>query len=222
MALRESRYIDLDIGTVVMPPMELSRQRSAPRTLDDMIDLFDCRVDVWQLGPAVQILKQIETSPGCSVWRHAAYALLGIVFTYFEMIGKSLNPASQPRGTSQVDFNYGFCDVYPAFGSASVGRTDQELPDVAAFRDRARNGLYHLGYTKGNLFIHNDSSLAIDDFFVDRREPEPKYLVNPHQMTRTIVGHFPSFMGRLRDSGGAYDDLRSRFERFFVEFHGLR
>jgi len=222
MALRESPYVDLDTGTVVMPPMELSRQRSAPRTLDDMIDLFNCRVDVWQLGPAVQILKQIEISPSCSVWRHAAYALLGIVFTYFEMIGKSLNPASQPRGTSKVDFNYGFCDVYPAFGSTSVGHTDQELPDVAAFRDRARNGLYHLGYTKGNLFIHNDSSLATDDFFVDRREPEPKYLVNPHQMTRTIVGHFPSFMGRLRDSSGQSDDLRSRFRRFFVEFHGLR
>ena len=222
MVLRASPYIDLDSGTVVTPPMVLSRQRSAPRSLDDMLDLFECRVDVWQLGPAVQILKQIETKPSSSVWGHAAYALMGIVFTYFEMIGKSLNPASQSRGTSKLDFNYGFCDVYPAFDSASGSRADKDLPDVAAFRDRVRNGLYHLGYTKGNLFIHNAPSLATDDFFVDRREPEPKYLVNPHQMTRTIVGHFPSFMGRLRDSSGQSDDLRSRFRRFFVEFHGLR
>lgn len=177
---------------------------------------------MWHLGPAVQILKQIETQPYSSVWAHTAYALLGIIFTYFEMIGKSLNPDSKPQGSANRDFNHGFCDVYPAFDAANGDRSDKALPDVGEFRNRVRNGLYHLGYTKGNLFIHNSPSHVADDFFVDRQGPEPVYLVNPHQVTCTIVAHFPSFMGRLRESSGTFDDLRSRFRRFFVEYHGLR
>ncbi len=218
MEFRDSPYIDFNSGRVITPPMELSKQRRPPYSIDDMLDLFECRVDVWQLGPAVQILRQIETRAKPSAWEHAAYALLAIVFSYFEMIGKCLNPKSQPRGTASVDFNYGFCDVYPAFGVAESDRRDAVLLDVREFRDRVRNGLYHLGYTKGNLFIHNSPALAANEFFVDRRSSEPVYLVNPHQVTRTIVAHFADLMRRVRDS----DDLRRRFRRFFVEYHGLR
>jgi hypothetical protein len=107
-----------------------------------MLDLFECRVDVWQFGPAVEILKELDdnaTDPA-SVWAHGAYALLGLVFTYFEMIGKTLNPNSRPTGTAGVDFNYGFSDVYSSFAPAP-GRdfTDPSIPDVAAFRDRVRH-----------------------------------------------------------------------------------
>jgi hypothetical protein len=222
MDFRRSSHIDFDSGTVIMQPMELFTQRPSPRSLEDMLDLFECRVDVWHLGPAVQILKQIETHPSSSVWAHSAYALLGIVFTYFEMIGKSLNPNSRPQGTASQDFKHGFCDVYPAFNVRDGDRADTASSDIKEFHDRVRNGLYHLGYTKGNLFIHNAPFDVPDDFFVDRRGPDPMYLVNPHQVTRTIVAHFPTFMGRLRDSTGRFDDLRSRFQRFFVEYHGLR
>lgn len=222
MEFRASPYIDFDTGTVVTTPMELPRSPTSPRLLDEMLALFECRVDVWQFGPAVQILKQIETHSTSSVWAHTAYALMAIVFTYFEMIGKSLNPDSKPQGSANLDFNYGFCDVYPAFDVANGDRSDQVLPDVKEFRNRVRNGLYHLGYTKGNLFIHNSPSHVADDFFVDRNGTEPMYLVNPHQVTRTIVAHFPCFMGRLRDSNAEFDDMRSRFRRFFVEYHGLR
>jgi len=222
---RASQYIDFNSGTVKIQPMDLSRDRPSPRSPDDMLDLFECRVDVWQLGPAVEILKAIEAHAafGASVWSHTAYALMAVLFTYFEMIGKTLNPNSRPRGTASPDFNYGFCDVYPAFDIASGDRSDNSLPDVCGFRDRVRNGLYHLGYTKGNLFIHNEPRTRIpDDFFVDRSGQQPLYLVNPHQMTRTIVAHFPSFMNRLRDRGGQFEDLQARFKRFFEEFHGLR
>lgn len=225
MEFRASPYIDFNSGIVTTQPMHLSRERPSPRSLEDMLDLFECRVDVWQFGPAVAILKQIEAqepfSP--SVWAHTAYALLAVVFTYFEMIGKSLNPYSKPRGSASQDFNHGFCDVYPAFDVANGDRSDDALPHVAEFRDRVRNGLYHLGYTKGNLFIHNEPrSLVPEDFFVDGSGRQPRYLVNPHQLTRTIVAHFPSFMERLRNSSGQFDDLRDRFKRFFEEYHGLR
>jgi len=155
-----------------------------------------------------------------SVWAHSAYALLAIIVPYFEMIGKSLNPASKERHTAGPDFNHGFCDVYPAFDIANGVRTDKALPEVVGFRDRLRNGLYHLGYTKGNLFIHNAPREIPEDFFVDKSKPEHAYWVNPHQMTRTIMAHFPSFMGRLRDLSQL--GLRTKFEKFFKDFHGLR
>jgi hypothetical protein len=218
MAFRSSPYIDFDSGIVTKPPMQLVQERKPPRSLEDMLDLFECRVDVWQLGPAVHILKQMESnSDQSSVWAHTAYALLAIIFSYFEMIGKTLNPRSQPRNTAAEDFNYGFCDVYPSFNPSKANY--KALPDVTAFRDRVRNGLYHLGYTKGGLFLHNDPAIS-DDFLIDRGRSE--YLVNPHATTRTVVGHFPSFMDRLRDHDPARHGLRIRFGRFFTEFHNLK
>lgn len=220
MVFRESRYIDFNSGTVLKPPIDLLQEKPRRLSIDDMLDLFECRVEVWQLGPAVEIWKQhdakkeVKSSP----WAHSAYALLAIVFTYFEMIGKSLNPGSRSRGTAGSDFNYGFCDVYPSFASPSGQYTDEALPDVQQFRDRVRNGLYHLGYTKGHLFIHDEPRSRVpEDFWIDRTESPPRYFVNPHQVTRKIVDHFPGFIERVRSD----NDLRDRFRRFFVTFHGL-
>ena len=48
---------------------------------------------------------------------------------------------------------------------------------------------------------------------------ERYYVVNPHAMTRTIVAHFPTLMGRLRDPASAFDKLRTKFVDFYVTFH---
>lgn len=223
MTFRTSRYIDFNTGTVTVPPMELSRQLKRPLSEDDMLHLFECRVDVWQLGPAVALLQEIERHRlnQTSVWAHAAYVLLGATFSYFEMIGKTLNPKSGPIRTAGVDFNHGFCDVYPSFRpSSGSDLSDQSVPDVKEFRDRVRNGLYHLGYTKGNLLIWDEPSRP--DFFIEKQRADPIYFVNPHAATRTIVDHFPGFLARLEPSAPGSTELRRRFKRFFEEYHGLK
>ena len=219
MTFRPSAYIDFDTGVVRKPPMELQWERRPPWSLPDKVDLFECSVDVWQLGPAVAVLKQIEEHQPPSIWSHAAYALLAIGFTYFEMLGKTLNPNSSKTGTAGVDFNYGFCDAYPAFALGGAARTNAALPDVQGFCDRVRNGMYHLGSTKEDLVIHNNPSISKDDFFIDKNRTPRRYYVNPHQMIRTIVALFPTFTTRLRDPGPNSDDLRTQFIRFFDEFH---
>jgi hypothetical protein len=202
--------------------MVLSRSKPRPLQLDDMLDLFECRVDVWQLGTAVAILREIESHDpaGSSIWAHSAYALVAVVFSYFEMIGKTLNPESKTRNTANVDFNFGFCDVYSQHCGSTSGRDDRSVPTVQQFRDRVRNGMYHLGYTKGGLFLHNEPDL--DDFTVDTSKADARYMVNPHRLTRTVVAHFPTLMHRLREVTPESAALRDRFRTFFTEFHGLR
>ena len=50
-------------------------------------------------------------------------------------------------------------------------------------------------------------------------EEDDFYLVNPHQMTRTIVAHFEGFMKRLRTFSPEFEPMRSKFREFFVDHH---
>jgi hypothetical protein len=97
---RTSRFIDFNTGTVITAPMDLKKSMPATMTTDQKIDLFECRVEVWQLGVAAEMLKQIEAARNPSIWSHAAYGLVSVSFSYFEMIGKTLNSGSAPSKTS--------------------------------------------------------------------------------------------------------------------------
>lgn len=151
MNFRSSRFIDFNSGTVTVEPMQLQSTLSATSSVEDMIATFECRVEVWQFGPAVQMLKEMEMQPRTSAWHHAAYALIAILFTYFEMLGKTLNPKSRSNLKGPHDFYCGFEDVYPC-----ANLTREHLKQI---HDLVRNGLYHLGYTKNNLLIHNNPAV---------------------------------------------------------------
>lgn len=220
---RSSKYLDFDSGNVLLPPMELLQQKGKSRTcLPDKLDIFECRVEVWQLGVAVAVLKEMERKDRKDIWSHSAYGLVAIVISYFEMIGKILNPSSKKRDSASKDFKTGFCDVYPEFKT----RSGEPSPDVAQFLDRARNGMYHLAYTKRGLWLHHDNEVSLKDFEKKKSSDLPRklgfsgtdtvYLMDPHRVTRTIVTHFASFISRLRDPSLS---LQSKFEEFFDDFH---
>ena len=119
------------------------------------------------------------------------------------------------------DFNFGFCSVYTAFTPANCGFNDTNpaIAPVKEFRNRVRNGLYHLGYTKSGLWLHNDDGKP--DFEVVQ-EPDPNgagtidvYRVNPHSMTRSIISHFPGFVSSVRTQ----TTLQTKFIDFIDTFH---
>jgi hypothetical protein len=200
--------------------MVLIGERPKPWSPSDKLDIFESRVDVWQLGTAVAILKLMEADPPqSSIWAHAAYGLVAIMVSYFEMVGKILNPNAGRSNTASTDFNYGFCDAYKTFAIAGSSREDKDLPDVKNFCDRGRNGMYHLAYTKRGLFLHNEPQTYPDDFTVDPTGAATAYRINPHQMTRTVVAHFPTLVARLRHADPASDALREQFRKFFDDFH---
>ena len=219
---RESRFIDFNQGIVKESPKDFRTRIPEPWHLKDKVEIFECRVEVWQLGVAVEVLKEIETHHPPSIWSHAAYGLISVAFSYFEMIGKSINPKSKTKGTANLDFNYGFCDVYEEYRPTTSNYDDKNLPEVKEFRDRARNGMYHLAYTKRGLGIHNDDSIATKDFYIDDSGAAgiPRvYWVNPHRMVRTMVNHFPTLIARLNNPDPNFDVMRKKFKEFFDEFH---
>jgi hypothetical protein len=218
---RASEFIDFNAGVVFATPDTLYTSMPQPWSIDDKIRLFECRVEVWQLGPAVAILKQIEANQPPSIWSHAAYGLVWILTSYFEMIGKSLNPNSRTSGTAGEDFAAGFRDVYPHYTlQMPDGRT---LPDARLQHAWTvlRNGIYHLGYTKRGVVLHN--SPDVQDDFEGLPIPQGGNVytmalgVNPHSLTRTIVNHFPTFVARLKDT--AQTGLRKKFKEFVDDFH---
>jgi hypothetical protein len=213
---RNSEFIDFNTGTVFNPPMKVIARLPRPWDLYSKIQVFHCRVDVWHLGPAVQILKEIEGNEPPSAWSHAAYGLLSVIVSYFEMIGKTVNPESKQRGSAGTDFVKGFQDVYQDSGLSEDA--------VKEFCDRLRNGLYHLGATKSGLWIHNSPAITDKDFDIIPKKDSSgiaveRYYINPHSVVRKVVNHFPTFIGRLKDPDPQYDKMRTKFEEFIDDFH---
>jgi len=218
---RSSPHIDFDDGRVLNTPETLIDEFVAPHTPEEKLELFECRVDVWQLGVAVEILKQIEDNDQPSTWSHAAYGLVTLLTGYFEMVGKILNPDAKPWKHADKDFNVGFCDVYPEYRPAApIGKS---VPLVDGFRSRLRNGLFHLAFPKYGLILHNSPKVE-KDFTVLPVEavgaPDGKvmaYCVNPHGMTRTLVKHFPTVIDRIRSSPP--EGLWKSFLHFYDTLH---
>ena len=131
--------------------------------------------------------------------------------------------------TGDRDFNLGFCNVYPdhPFSQRVAGTTglnDNAFPFIGQLRDRLRNGMSHIGFTKRTFDIHNSSKVE-DDFTVfpvgsspSDPAPIPFYVANPHRITRTIVDHFGKFIHDLRTSTDA--ELHEKFLEFVQDFHG--
>jgi hypothetical protein len=218
---RSSRFIDFNEGRVILDPESFLKRTTMPShtwPLDQKIDFFECRVEVWQLGVAVEMLKQIEANAPPSIWSHAAYGLLSVIASYFEMIGKILNAASASRNTSGSDFNCGFCNVYPGLlADPSGDYQDEAVPQVKELRDLMRNGMYHLGFPKKNFLIHNSPQIRADfQALVVQEVTGRVFLMNPHRVTRTLVNHFGKFITGLRQSSAAV--LRKKFEEFFDRY----
>jgi hypothetical protein len=222
---RVSQYVDFNAGRVLMDPEAFLNAHPKPWSVDEKIDYFQCRVEVYQLAVAVEMAKQIGAAKPESVWRYGENALVSVITSYFEMVGKVLHPGSKKSRTSSIDFNYGFCDVYPEAVEPGVdGFDDQSVGEVAAIRNLMRNGIYHLGYPKLNLLLHTADTMPQDILVTPVYEKNEEgmaaciaYLVNPIKVTQTMVRHFDGFVLRLKDPKNS--ELRAKFEEFYDDFH---
>jgi len=76
-------------------------------TLENKIDVFEDRIDGWQIGIAKKIIQhEIQ---------HSDYALLHIVFSYFEMIGRYISGSIGDNRPSP-NFKKGVKATFPEIG----------------------------------------------------------------------------------------------------------
>lgn len=218
---RDSEFIDFNTGLVKLAPLQLQFKMTMAGQMQfaDLVRLFECHIEVWQLGVAVQLVKQIESYLPPSIWAHSAYGLLTILIPYFETIGTILNPEGASPHPNEMDFEYGFRDVY-----SEVVTSSGKSYDPKEFYRRIRNGLVPFGTTAEGLWVHNTPSISTKDFDIVRKKPtdpsSERYYVNPHALVRTLVAHFPTFIQRLNDPDVAYDPMRARLRKFFRNQRG--
>jgi hypothetical protein len=217
---RESEFIDFNTGSVKVAPIQLQFRMTmaGEQHFPDLVRLFQCRMEVWHLGVAAQMVRQIELNTPPSIWSHSAYGLLTLLFAYFETIGKILNPQGE-YSTTAIDFDYGFRDVY----SDSTTSSGNEY-DPKEFYKRARNGLIPLGASQSGLWVHNERLLTDKDFDIIQKNPNDpsklRYYINPHGVVRTVIDHFPTFIARLHNPDTRHDALRTRFRESLGDLRG--
>jgi len=161
-------------------------------TLDNKIDIFVDRVSGWQIGIATEIIKHNI--------QHSGFAVLQIIMSYFETIGKYSSGYIGDHG-SKVNFKIGMKRTFP-----EIGAEEEEF--LNSFYEDVRNGLYHIGLTKTNvgLFCDIPGSIGFN-------QKENKLVICPERLVEDIDIRFRSFTEDLRDPKN--EALRKNFELRF-------
>lgn len=177
-------------------------------SLGNKITIFEDRTLGWQIDVADVLINGRSGVPGLEdVPRnpHAGFAVLSIVFSYFEMIAK-LEDGFAGEGRSREYFERGFASVFPdlmrhppATAKAVLGRLYSSV----------RCGLYHMGITAPGVLLSGDFQYPVM-FSNDGRA----LLINPLLLPEVLRRHLRSYVARLRDQANV--DLHRKFEARFV------
>jgi len=161
-------------------------------TLENKIDVFAARIEGWQIGIAKEIIsKEIP---------HRGFALLHIVFSYFEMIGKYLH-GYVGNDQSGFYFRKGVRATFPEV-------SPDEETFLKTLYSSVRNGLYHLGMTKINVMLRDDipGSLGFN--------AERKILaICPDRLVEDLGIRFHDYITELQNPKNT--QLRENFEKRF-------
>lgn len=166
--------------------------------IDQKILIFEDRVLNWHLDIAELLRKNMEAKEQQGTdWNHAGFALLSLLFTYFEMIaqykqGKVSNKASQKM------FCHGVGDVYP--GKFSMGKRRK-------IYTRVRCGMFHNAFVKRGTLLDGAYTEAIEV------EDGGNVKINPHLLSPDIRTHFADYISLLKDK--KQKALRKHFEDVF-------
>jgi len=160
-------------------------------TLEDKIEVFAARIEGWQIGIAKEIVqKKIN---------HSGFAILHIVFSYFEMLGKYLDGYTGRE--SKKYFLRGVKATFPEIGNYADDLLDLLYSSV-------RNGLYHTGMTKINVALLSSIQGSIG-FNAERK----LLAINPDRLVEDLDIRFHQYLDELRNPQNA--KLRENFEKRF-------
>ncbi len=176
-------------------------------SIDDKITIFVDRTLGWQLDIANICINGKKDNYGNIVIEaipHSGYAVLSIVFSYFEMIGKFINGYDK-NGSSQTHFVKGIYLVFPELENFPKDSVNDFLE---ALYEGARCGLYHGGLPDSRIVLFGQSNCPI--FYHNGCK---KIIINPHLLIPKLVEHLKKYESDLRNPEN--EILRSNFENRF-------
>jgi hypothetical protein len=166
-------------------------------SLDEKITIFEDRVLGWQLDIAEELRKRIERkdNQGRPI-RHGGFALVSILFSYFEMIAQYEKGESSEQGSKKC-FGKGLESIFP-------GEFSDDQKNLI-YR-RIRCGMYHNGLIKEGALIDRSyaNPIQIENGLVK---------VNPHKLSLILKAHFRKYIDVLRSPNSTTE--RSNFEKTF-------
>jgi hypothetical protein len=169
-------------------------------SFDEKVTIFRDQILGWQLD-----IGDACINGGLEVMRHSGFAVLSIVFSYFEMIAKMQEGY---RGTRKVRpyFNRGVIDVFPELRCAAPVVRNEVL---RILYQSARCGLYHGGLTQRRVSISADYEKPMI-YDVHARSVR----INPHILVPHLKSHFRNYIKALTSSS-EHEGIRVNFERRF-------
>lgn len=180
-----------NLPVIAISPKHTTRDFPDGWTIDNKIDVFEARIEGWQIGIAKEII--IKEIP------HRGFALLHIVFSYFEMIGKYIHGYIGEE-KSKYYFGKGV--------QATFAVSPAEEKFLKVLYSSVRNGLYHLGMTKINVMLRDDIPGSIGF------NSEKNILaICPDRLVEDLDIRFHDYVSKLRDTKNV--ELRENFEKRF-------
>jgi len=178
-------------------PYTLSSDLHEPPTLEDKIRLFKEQTLGWQLDIADNCIN--SNLPGM---RHCGFAVLFIIFSYFEMIAK-MRYGYEGMSQSQKFFERGVLDVFPDL------KIHPKLKEIQTILySSARCGFYHSGMAHKGIKISGEYKKALE------YTTDPQIvLINPHLLIPLLKRHFLQYMSDVSNPGDP--ELRANFEKRF-------
>lgn len=171
-------------------------------TLKHKIDLFEDRVLGWHLEIAecMIMINEDKNSKYSKIMEHNGFAVLSVIFNYFEMIAKYINP--NIIGSKKL-FCLGLEDVYPEYKNTKCAEN---------LYKEGRCAMYHSGITGKGIAISggHKKSIKYDD-------KNNSININPHKMVRELKKNFLIYITKLRNSK-PNDLIVKNFEKAFSKF----
>jgi hypothetical protein len=152
---------------------------------DDRINVFFRRINDWILSIADQCINGGENAIP-----HSGFAVLSIVFSYFEFIAKC-QAGYQDTGASRCYFERGVCSVFPELAGTQEGRSLLSLLWTGA-----RNGLYHACLPDAAVAISGSYPLPLQSDTIHGR---PVAGINPHRLVPVLIQHFEVYRAQCCD-----------------------
>ena len=178
-----------------LSPRHTSEDFKGGWTLDDKIEVFIARIEGWQLGVAQEMVdKKIA---------HRELALLHILFSYFEMIGKYQDGYLEER-KSRYYFREGVRATFP-----EVEPEDEKF--LENLYTSVRNGLFHAGMPRSNVILSSEAPGSLG-----HKIGTNFLVINPDMLVQDLQMRFSEYASQLRDKTNV--ELRSKFEARF-DYH---